>query len=326
MAEDSSRSAVVVSGVPLYPYRVGWVPKTQSDFGGGGAYPEVHLAQFPQDAGRRVTEAEIVQRKVSIMSHQINEFGHAVKPGDHLARYMPADGLEKPSDEATEALAQDTERALAAILGKRAGQSQLARAEASARASDKFVRYIPDPNAPGYNPAIKERVVRIVEKAVDPLEPSKFKKRKAPAPNLEEPTPLLRPPPKKLTPAERESWNIPPSISNWINPAGHTLPLEMRIQADRRNMQEVTVNPKFAGFSEALYVAERVAREELKLKQDLLKQKAQEAEKEREQKLRDLAAKARQEKNLLLAARAAQRRDDDNEIKQEVKDSPTRHQ
>lgn len=32
---------------PPYGHRQGFLPKKQSDFGDGGAFPEIHIAQYP---------------------------------------------------------------------------------------------------------------------------------------------------------------------------------------------------------------------------------------------------------------------------------------
>ena len=37
----------------------------------------------------------------------------------------------------------------------------------------------------------------------------------------------------------------------------------MRLQADGRNLQDISVNHKFASFSESMYAAERQARKEI---------------------------------------------------------------
>jgi hypothetical protein len=42
----------------------------------------------------------------------------------------------------------------------------------------KFIRYTPDTSAPGFNPNARQRVIRMVEAQVDPMEPPKFKHRK----------------------------------------------------------------------------------------------------------------------------------------------------
>lgn len=38
--------------VPPYGRRQNFVPRAQGDFGDGGAFPEIHVAQFPLDMGR----------------------------------------------------------------------------------------------------------------------------------------------------------------------------------------------------------------------------------------------------------------------------------
>ena len=36
----------------MYGSRKGWVPKVDSDYGDGGAYPEIHIVQYPLGLGR----------------------------------------------------------------------------------------------------------------------------------------------------------------------------------------------------------------------------------------------------------------------------------
>src|SRR5262249_15634375 len=40
------------SHIPAYGKRLGWIPRKPSDYGDGGAFPEIHTAQFPMDMGR----------------------------------------------------------------------------------------------------------------------------------------------------------------------------------------------------------------------------------------------------------------------------------
>lgn len=44
--------AIVGSEPPPYGRRSGFVPRKDADFGGGGAFPEVHVAQYPLGMGR----------------------------------------------------------------------------------------------------------------------------------------------------------------------------------------------------------------------------------------------------------------------------------
>lgn len=38
---------------PVYGKRKGWIPKKEAHFCDGGAYPEIHVAQFPLSMGRK---------------------------------------------------------------------------------------------------------------------------------------------------------------------------------------------------------------------------------------------------------------------------------
>jgi SNW domain-containing protein 1 len=157
----------------------------------------------------------------------------------------------------------------------------------------KFVRYTPSEKAPGKNPEINQRIVRIVEQQVDPLAPGKFRNRKVPAGPGSPPAPILRSPPRKLTKEDQANWKIPPCISNWKNAKGYVVPLDKRIGADGRTFQEVTVNSRFASLAEDLYDAEKSARDEIKIRNDLARQQKAKIEEAREQELRELAQQAR---------------------------------
>jgi len=168
----------------------------------------------------------------------------------------------------------------------------------------EFVRYTPNPNAPGYTPNCSERVIRITERQVDPFMPPKFKHKKVPRGPPSPPPPVHHSPARKLTAKDQKDWKIPPCVSNWKNVKGYTIPLDKRLQADGRNLQDVAVNDKFAALSEDLYLAERKAREEIKIRNDMIRQKKVRDEETRETQLRDLAMQARTQR-AELAARGA---------------------
>ncbi|KAJ1895714.1 mRNA splicing protein, partial [Kickxella alabastrina] len=46
-------AAASATEIPQQGRRKGWVPKTEADFGGGGAYPEIHVLQYPLGMGRK---------------------------------------------------------------------------------------------------------------------------------------------------------------------------------------------------------------------------------------------------------------------------------
>ena len=54
-AQAAKPSTALVSAIktaPPYGQRKGFIPRVEADFGGGGAYPEIHVAQYPMDLGR----------------------------------------------------------------------------------------------------------------------------------------------------------------------------------------------------------------------------------------------------------------------------------
>merc|ERR1719311_258752 len=128
----------------------------------------------------------------------------------------------------------------------------------------------------------------------DPLQPPKFKHKKVPRGPPSPPPPVHHSPARKLTAKDQKDWKVPPCLSNWKNIKGYAIPLDKRLAADGRNLQDVAVNDKFAALSEDLYLAERKAREEIKIRNDMMRQKKVREEEVREQQLRDLAAQARQ--------------------------------
>lgn len=73
------------------------------------------------------------------------------------------------------------------------------------------------------------------------------------------PAPVLHSPTRKVTVKEQQEWKIPPCISNWKNAKGFTVPLDKRLAADGRGLQQTHVNENFAKLAEALYIADRKA-------------------------------------------------------------------
>ncbi|QLL34084.1 hypothetical protein HG536_0F04100 [Torulaspora globosa] len=154
--------------------------------------------------------------------------------------------------------------------------------------------------------AVRSRSLKIVEHAQDPLQPSQVKAGKVVAPPVEEPlAPILHKTDStetsnKLSKEERERWNIPAAISSWKNPKGYTISLERRLDMDARYNKQHTgaqeVNMGFAKLSNALDVAEREARQEIKLRAEAKRQLADEELRQKELKLKLLAQKAREER------------------------------
>merc|ERR1712224_541971 len=104
---------------------------------------------------------------------------------------------------------------------------------------------------------------------------------------INSPVTLLHSPPKPIDPTEAANWKIPPAISNWKNAKGFIIPLDKRLAADGRALQETKVNDKFAKLSEALYIGEQKAREDTELRSKIAIQHAL-----REKELKDAEMRA----------------------------------
>lgn len=103
-------------------------------------------------------------------------------------------------------------------------------------------------------------------------------------------------PPRKLSAKDQADWRIPPCVSNWKNPKGHTIPLDKRLAADGRSLQTTHLNEKFAQLSEALYIADRKAREAVEMRAQIEEKLAQRQKEKKEEELRLIAQKAREER------------------------------
>lgn len=203
--------------------------------------------------------------------------------------------LDRPSEEDVAAQTEKTKAALATLVTGAVAAQKPKNVKGITRNDPTYVRYTPA-NQMGDTARKNDRILKIVERQQDPMEPPKFKHKKIPRGPPSPPPPVMHSPPRKLTAEDQEAWKIPPPVSNWKNPKGYTVPLDKRLAADGRGLQDVTINDKFAQFAEALFTADRHAREEVK-QRALMQQKL--AEKERAQKedqLRLLAQKAREER------------------------------
>ncbi len=223
-----------------------------------------------------------------------------------LKGYNPSSQeLTLPSTTEEEDTKQKTQAAINALLSntmtlsKPSGTAlQNASTSQNIESKTQFISYTPNPNAPGYNPTTaSKRIIQMVPKQLDPMMPPKHKHEKAPSGPADDFTPVLHAPPEKLTKEERDSWNIPACISNWKNTRGYTIPLDKRLAADGRGLRDdTTINSNFATLSESLYLAERNAREEVRMRALVRKRQVENEREKRERELRELAMKAREER------------------------------
>ena len=299
-------------GPPPYGRRSGWRPRSAEDFGDGGAFPEVPVAQYPLDMGRKGTastsnalalqvdaEGKVKYDAIARQGHNESRIIHSSFK-DLIPLRQRADAgdltLERPSQDEVAASTEKTKMALESLVNGAVAAQKPKNVKGGKRAEPTYVRYTPA-NQMGDTRTRNDRLMKIVERQQDPMEPPKFKHKKIPRGPPSPPPPVMHSPPRKLTAEDQEAWKIPPPVSNWKNPKGYTVPLDKRLAADGRGLQDVTINDRFAQFAEALFTADRHAREEVKQRAQMNQRLAEKEKLQKEDHLRMLAQKAREERS-----------------------------
>lgn len=299
------------TGPPAYGSRTGWRPRAAEDYGDGGAFPEIPVAQYPLDMGRKSSsssnaiavqvdaEGKIKYDAVARQGHNDKRIVHASFK-DLIPLRQRADAgeisLDRPSEEEVAAQTEKTKEALETLVSGAVAAQKPKNVQGITRNEPTYVRYTPA-NQMGDVSKKNDRIMKIVERQRDPMEPPKFKHKKIPRGPPSPPPPVMHSPPRKLTAEDQEAWKIPPPVSNWKNPKGYTVPLDKRLAADGRGLQDVTINDKFAQFAEALFTADRHAREEVKQRAAMQQKLAEKERMQKEEQLRMLAQNARDERS-----------------------------
>ncbi|CAN5951165.1 unnamed protein product [Sphagnum jensenii] len=169
---------------------------------------------------------------------------------------------------------------------------------AEKQAPAQYIRYTPAHQSDEFNSGASQRIIRMVEVQRDPMSPPRFKiNKKLPKGPPSPPAPVLHSPTRKVTVKEQQEWKIPPCISNWKNPKGYTIPLDKRLAADGRGLQSVHINEKFSKFAEALYIADRKAREAIEMRAKVEQTIAQKEKTKKEEDLKQLANQIREQRS-----------------------------
>jgi SNW domain-containing protein 1 len=275
-----------------YGNRVGWRRRAVEDFGDGGAFPEIPVAQYPLNMGRKASSSSIALAVQVNSEGQVDYIAIARQGTDdkqviHAAfedliplRQRVAVGdisLGRPSEDEVKAQTEKTKTALMwRVSGPAQGQNPRSRKPNADNRSANYVRYtLADQRKNG-------RIAKVVEKAKDPVDPPRHRIRKGrsstaqphPLPliilcigcqdNASPPAPIMHSPPRRLTAADREAWNIPHLVSNRKNPRGYTIPLDKRLAAAGLGLHDAQISDKFAYNAEAFFTAERHMREKIK--------------------------------------------------------------
>ncbi|CAG8432801.1 11481_t:CDS:2 [Diversispora eburnea] len=297
---------------PSYGNRKDWKPRTLEDFEDGGAFPEIHIAQYPMDMGRNKINKSggalplQVDAEGNIRFDEIARQGHNETKVIHsqFKDLVPMNqrsdieqvNLERPNEDEVKETTEKTRDALEKIVQGKIRAAQPKNVKTDKPSEPTYIRYTPGQQGESYNSGAGQRIIRMVEMPVDPMEPPKFKHKKIPRGPPSPPAPVLHSPPRKVSAKEQQEWVIPPCISNWKNAKGYTIPLDKRLAADGRGLQEVTINDNFAKLSEALFAADRHAREEVRQRALMREKLSQKEKEEKEKRLRMLAQKAREER------------------------------
>lgn len=287
---------------------------SNKDFKDGGAYPEIHVEQYPNGLGLKnkntyqkvlkyIDENNVVKYDNLINEEVLlyNKKLDAIEPNEKIKNLRKKkilsehkdreekynQPLYKPNEEEEKEIIENTRRNIENLLKEKLDKSVTNKKE------ERYYRYIPQKKL---NPFLEERIIKVVEKSIDPLEVSKFKHKRIPNMRDSPDYPILRSPERKLNKEEEKDWAIPPCVSNWKNNKGYNIPLDKRIQSDNRKLRSIDVNDKFAQLSEFLYVAEKKAREEIRIRNNVIKHKKLREKEEKEKALKNLALEAKKEK------------------------------
>ncbi|KAJ0959884.1 hypothetical protein J5N97_000352 [Dioscorea zingiberensis] len=331
-SSESQHSAVIKPNpVPPYGKRSGFVLRRLEDFGDGGAFPEIHVAQYPLGMGRKPEKPGSKILPLTVDSQGKVSFDPIVRQYENAYKIVysqhkdlvpkvvseddqQAEEMEKEIEETT----ARTKAALEKIVNVRLSAAQPK--HVPTQYSDfKFVKYKP------FNPGAKERIILMAEMR-DPLEPPKFKHKRVPKASGSPPVPVIHSPPRPVTLKDQQDWKIPPCISDWKNPKGYTIPLDKRLAADGRGLQDVQINDNFAKLAEASYVAEQKAREAVAMRCKVHKEMLQKEKNRKEHELRALAQKARSERTRIALAPAGPAPTPSREKRKETREEREQHE
>ena len=307
-------SPVPSSLIPPYPQRKArkFVPRRQADFADGGAYPEIHVAQYPLNMGKPGARASDSAGTLALTVNADGDLNYDAvlgggrrERGGNAAKWQDAvtghraivpklerlnDDFERPAEEEDE-VARETMLALQGKVDKKQAVMNPKHVP-QVPGEAQYIKY----TGSAAGAAAAGRIIKMQDMPVDPLEPPKFKHIKVPRGAGSPPAPVMHSPPRKASAEELKDWKIPPCVSNWKNNAGHTIPLDKRLAADGRGLQEVQINDGFAKFSEALYIAENKARSAVETRAKMQRELLTREKERKEAELRELAMNARMER------------------------------
>lgn len=298
--------------IPPYGHRQNWVPRRAEDFGDSGAFPEINVVQYPLDMGKAKSKTTSNAVAVQLDEKGDVKFNLLARQGvanknkiiyskftDLLPKQVTEDDpdLARPDPETVKETTDKTRKALEMLVAAKVAAAMPVQA-AEKQAPAQYIRYTPATQGEDYNSGANQRIIRMVEVQRDPMSPPRFKiNKKIPKGPPSPPAPVMHSPTRKVTVKEQQEWKIPPCISNWKNPKGYTIPLDKRLAADGRGLQGVHINENFSKLSEALYIADRKAREAIEMRAKVEQTIAQKEKAKKEEDLKNLANQIREQRS-----------------------------
>lgn len=178
---DESQIVLRRTGPPPYGQRKGWRPRAQEDFGDGGAFPEIPVAQYPLSMGKEsgTSNALAIQVdaagkvKYDAIAKQGHSEGRIVHSSfkDLIPLRQRADAgeinLERPSEQEVAETTERTKNALASLVSGAVAAQKPKNVNIGQRKDPTFVRYTPA-NQMGDNSKKQDRIMKIVERQRDP--------------------------------------------------------------------------------------------------------------------------------------------------------------
>jgi SNW domain-containing protein 1 len=147
--------------------------------------------------------------------------------------------LSKPSREVMIRTTESTKLALEKTMNGKIKAASIIDRHPDRNGEIKYINYTPKQEGLTDNSEGHQRIIQLSELKKDPFEQVKFKRKRIPRDSSDSAVPVMHSPPRKITMADQRDWKIPPCISNWKNAKGFTIPLEMRLSADGRNLRNV---------------------------------------------------------------------------------------
>ena len=152
-----------VISVPPYLCRQNFIPYKVEDFGDGGSFPEIHVVQYPLNMGRPGAKSTAVV-SVDVDENGQVRFDSIVKQGGNKDKLVQStledmkessgnkDLMALPAEEEELEAAEKTRIALEALLEGKIKKAKPTTVVAPSEIEEAtYIRYTPNPNAPGYN-------------------------------------------------------------------------------------------------------------------------------------------------------------------------------